>query len=121
MSREPEGPDQQQKEETSDEDYISEEDLTSEEDMSLVEEESWRLVTTSREGRVFMAGGARLWPAGKDEVFQQPKMDKDDRSKQVKCGKVLHFPSLDELAVREPFFIKYACYWVWVVTGEWEP
>ena len=29
--------------------------------------------------------------------------DKEDSSKQVKCGKVLHIPSLDELSVRDTF------------------
>ena len=29
--------------------------------------------------------------------------EKEDSNKQIKCSKVLHFPSLDELATREPF------------------
>ncbi|XP_047945649.1 uncharacterized protein LOC125192179 [Salvia hispanica] len=104
---------------SSDSDYTSSEESESESDISLEREEyreqqlpndHHKLVHPPIERLVYRRWRVELT----DELIEDMKRfdtkklqdafdDKDDSSKQVKCGKVLHIPSLDELSVRDSF------------------
>ncbi|XP_047949304.1 titin-like [Salvia hispanica] len=103
----------------SDSDYTSSEESESESDISLDGEEyheqqlpdnHQELVHPPVERIVYRRWRVELT----DELMEDMKHyntkklqdafdDKEDNNKQVKCGKVLHIPSLDELSVRDPF------------------
>ena len=114
MIREPE-----EKERSSDTDYTSSEESDSESDISLEGEEyheqqlpdnHLELVHPPVERIVYWRWRVTLTDELKEDMkhydtkkLQDAFDDKGDSSKQVKCGKVLHIPSLDELSVRDSF------------------
>lgn len=117
--REPEQERWPPKEESSDEEYTSIDEPDFEDDVSLEDEEFWDQRLADEHCELVHPPVERVeylpWQVELDDdlmedmkhfntkKLQDAFKEKDDNNKQVKCRKVLHFPSLDELVARNPF------------------